>query len=167
MKKVCMVIAGLVLAFAANAGSLTWSCSGVVDAKGTQLSGVIAYLFIGDSTAGVADSITAGSFTGDGAMATATTSAKGVIMKTGIGSYASETVSAYMVVFDAATIDASNNFMVSGVVSQTFGATGNKTFNFTSTMPSVWTPTSDVPEPTSGLLLLVGGAMLALRRKQK
>ena len=25
----------------------------------------------------------------------------------------------------------------------------------------------DVPEPTSGLLLLVGGAMLALRRKQK
>ena len=26
---------------------------------------------------------------------------------------------------------------------------------------------SDVPEPTSGLLLLVGGAMLALRRKQK
>ena len=24
-----------------------------------------------------------------------------------------------------------------------------------------------VPEPTSGLLLLVGGAMLALRRKQK
>jgi hypothetical protein len=26
---------------------------------------------------------------------------------------------------------------------------------------------TDVPEPTSGLLLLVGGAMLALRRKQK
>ena len=25
----------------------------------------------------------------------------------------------------------------------------------------------DVPEPTSGLLLLIGGAMLALRRKQK
>ena len=28
-------------------------------------------------------------------------------------------------------------------------------------------PTPDIPEPTSGLLLLVGGAMLALRRKQK
>ncbi len=27
--------------------------------------------------------------------------------------------------------------------------------------------TTDVPEPTSGLLLLVGGALLALRRKQK
>ena len=33
-----------------------------------------------------------------------------------------------------------------------------------------WASTSgggDVPEPTSGILLLVGGAMLALRRKQK
>ena len=29
------------------------------------------------------------------------------------------------------------------------------------------TATTDVPEPTSGLLLLVGGAMIALRRKQK
>ena len=28
-------------------------------------------------------------------------------------------------------------------------------------------PTPAIPEPTSGLLLLVGGAMLALRRKQK
>ena len=26
---------------------------------------------------------------------------------------------------------------------------------------------TDVPEPTSGLLLLIGGAMVALRRKQK
>ena len=29
------------------------------------------------------------------------------------------------------------------------------------------TASTDVPEPTSGLLLLVGGAMIALRRKQK
>ena len=34
---------------------------------------------------------------------------------------------------------------------------------------SSWSPTSftAVPEPTSGLLLLIGGALLALRRKQK
>ena len=39
------------------------------------------------------------------------------------------------------------------------------------TSKTMWVSTSggggDVPEPTSGLLLLVGGAMLALRRKQK
>lgn len=30
-----------------------------------------------------------------------------------------------------------------------------------------WTEAAGTPEPTSGLLLLLGGAMLALRRKQK
>ena len=39
-------------------------------------------------------------------------------------------------------------------------------------LPTTWTisgitPLDPAPEPTSGLLLLVGGAMLALRRKQK
>ena len=42
----------------------------------------------------------------------------------------------------------------------------------TSSAPSSWKVTAsgtqpDVPEPTSALLLLMGGAMLALRRKQK
>ena len=32
---------------------------------------------------------------------------------------------------------------------------------------TTYTPASGSPEPTSGMLLLVGGAMLALRRKQK
>ena len=35
--------------------------------------------------------------------------------------------------------------------------------NFTTYTPS----SGDIPEPTSGLLLLVGAGMLALRRKQK
>ena len=34
-------------------------------------------------------------------------------------------------------------------------------------MANLAIPTSDIPEPTSGLLLLVGGSLLALRRKQK
>lgn len=42
-----------------------------------------------------------------------------------------------------------------------FGSTGNK---IGATVPP---PTPDVPEPTSGLLLAIGGAALALRRKQK
>ena len=43
----------------------------------------------------------------------------------------------------------------------------SKTFGGTPTPPPGPGPDGDVPEPTSGLLLLVGGAMLALRRKQK
>ncbi len=34
-------------------------------------------------------------------------------------------------------------------------------------MANLAIPTSDIPEPTSGLLLLIGGSLLALRRKQK
>ena len=51
----------------------------------------------------------------------------------------------------------------------TFGGT-----KFTTTGPTGWNTngsggggTTPVPEPTSGLLLLIGGAMVALRRKQK
>jgi len=32
---------------------------------------------------------------------------------------------------------------------------------------TTYTPTAGAPEPTSGMLLLIGGAMLALRRKRK
>jgi hypothetical protein len=52
------------------------------------------------------------------------------------------------------------------------------TTEFPDVVPSSWAVTGitktatggggeTIPEPTSGLLLLVGGAMLALRRKQK
>lgn len=34
-------------------------------------------------------------------------------------------------------------------------------------MTSAWQPLGNIPEPTSGLLLLLGVAGLALRRKQK
>ncbi len=47
-------------------------------------------------------------------------------------------------------------------LSMTFGSQENNT--------ATWKAiggTTDVPEPTSGLLLLVGGALLALRRRQK
>jgi len=49
-------------------------------------------------------------------------------------------------------------------------AFGAAVFSTASVSWATYTPSSgggDVPEPTSGLLLLVGGAMLALRRKQK
>ena len=65
---------------------------------------------------------------------------------------------------------------MSTTLSGSFAAkTGTSAFN---AQPSTWTvsgavakstptPGPDIPEPTSGLLLLVGAGMLALRRKQK
>ncbi len=88
---------------------------------------------------------------------------------------ANESVSLYMVIYDANTIEGAQNYIVSEVVSKTVAASdGDITLSFGSMkgtttankfLNSSWT--AAVPEPTSGLLLLVGGALLALRRKQK
>ena len=74
--------------------------------------------------------------------------------KIGVGDY-------YMVGTGSYTLEADVNVTKSV-------ATGAWT-QITATTPTPPTPPGPgpIPEPTSGLLLLVGGAMLALRRKQK
>ncbi len=76
----------------------------------------------------------------------------------------------YLVVFDKEM----NSYIISDLAEIDYGGTGgpNKSFDFSS---ATWTSLSlspgggdeGVPEPTSGLLMIVGGALLALRRKQK
>ena len=99
------------------------------------------------------------------------------------------TYTAFYVVFDSAspTAGSANYAVVSGAttLTKTIGATTattafasgnassilNDSSNWKSFGPATPTPPTPtpggIPEPTSGLLLLVGGAMLALRRKQK
>ena len=84
------------------------------------------------------------------------------------------TVNYYAVVYDASTVAAAKNYIVSDAVSVVANAAGsdaslsfgamsganlaaNKFYN------STWTA---VPEPTSGLLMLLGMAGLALRRRR-
>lgn len=79
----------------------------------------------------------------------------------------------YAVVFDQSTISDDAKFFVTGTRAAAANAdtsSATKTWTLSaanSQSPSNWKSVSDVPEPTSGLLLLVGGALLALRRKQK
>ena len=58
--------------------------------------------------------------------------------------------------------------LTSDVITDTFKAAAQGDITFSSAGPSKWTAVGggDVPEPTSGLLLLLGMAGLALRRKQ-
>ena len=56
----------------------------------------------------------------------------------------------------------------SGVTQGSWSMAGTAALSVTQFNANTFADAStDVPEPTSGLLLLVGGAMLALRRKQK
>ena len=71
--------------------------------------------------------------------------------------------------------DAANDYIVStgykygygDLVSQGYVATGAIDANSAAAAAAAGNMGSAVPEPSSGLLLLMGGAMLALRRKQK
>lgn len=86
-----------------------------------------------------------------------------------------DTISAYVAIFDASTVAAASNMYLSEVQSAvipTSGVAGSFTFGDSGDMiamasSSAWTAaSSSVPEPTSGLLLLIGMAGLALKRKR-
>ena len=81
-----------------------------------------------------------------------------------------ETVKAFAVVFNNADYKIADYAYVTPVASNSTGAEGQPAaLKFTgedSWDPSLWTKVENVPEPTSGLLLLLGVAGLALRRRR-
>ena len=79
--------------------------------------------------------------------------------------------SIYLIVVDGdkyAVANGGSAYQVTGAQVYGDGQTGsNVSANNSATALSYTKFQSDIPEPTSGLLLLVGAGMLALRRKQK
>ncbi len=186
MKKVMFALFVAASAVVANAAQVKWQLksTSVSDANGAGLgSSPTVYMVLASAldssyesaTALAADSVSSSGFTIGKKSATAT------------GTYASstiaigDTVSYYLVMADpdndryavfgsytssAATADGANDY-VDGVLQPAVTPT---TDQYSASLSSAtWTSFggSSVPEPTSGLLLLVGAGMLALRRKQK
>ena len=82
----------------------------------------------------------------------------------------------YLLIFNADTVADATSFFATGTKAFTTMEGANntaiqfgtqKTASQAAWSGSVGGGGGDVPEPTSGLLLLIGGAMMALRRKQK
>lgn len=152
MKKLLIIAALLVAGVAANAASFKWSAGNIYASNGTDK-------FTGEVTL-YATGI-------EGALSTVTATANGAVSATSFESTAftsGTTYDFYFVVVDngkefTSAIKSVQALDV-GTASITFGNMATQTQNAAN-----WT-TAAVPEPTSGLLMLVGLAGLALRRRR-
>jgi len=183
MKKMMMFAAAILCAAVTQAATIGWTNAGLTNYKGD------AYMIFVIGQKGVASQDAVVSLLGKGsdvsnlAFGSGTVAANGAATVLPANSTATldpGTYTSFLVVFDAATpVSGKTNYaLLSGIATQTlnigsttaiasFGTGGQATFWNNAANWKSYGPTGGVPEPTSGLLLLVGGAMLALRRKQK
>lgn len=190
MKKMIVVFAAVAMAACAQATALNWSITDVKEAVagGSTVNiaagSYSAYLFEIASKEVISDLLEEAHNGGDWATLSGTIASYSLAHKTNnaAGSWSGATgfessslVLAYAVIFDAESIaDAKNYYIVNGgepkgamlgqVDSMTldFGSQASSTSQGIVTEGSGW---QSIPEPTSGLLLLLGMAGLALKRK--
>ena len=196
MKKLIIAFVGTAFAVIAHAATVSWSISNVQTADSTKLTSGSEYVFFATSSAAADSAIAAiKGLAGKGAaeMTTAMSTAAfhdtkkataagnfGIGTSAALGGYTLPTLTdlglagettyyAYAVIFDTETITDASKFIVTGTASATTPASSasvNKSFNIGSQAANTTWSTVAVPEPTSGILLLLGMAGLALKRKR-
>ena len=180
MKKLIVTMCAVIFGLAAQASSVNWSFSWATDADGNDLTSGTAYLMnVATMTVAAAqEALSAKTFDATKAIDTSaitTDSAKGAhgggvktVDLTGDQTF-------YVVLVSG------GNYGITATTPVTMKSLGDTAVAFyelsddngVSTLPVAWSPggvsdggSGGVPEPTSGLLLLVGGALLGLRRKR-
>ena len=180
MKKLLTTIAVVVTATCIHAATFTWSMTNIMqpaDATSMATVGWLAGWYdnsSGSTLATVTALLEAGKMSEAYAAATytAATTALGTtqvrVNSSGNGSYSTgESASGFMVVFDATTAaDATHYIITDSKTSGAVNAAGsNISLAYGKASNYGWTAAA-VPEPTSGLLMLLGMAGLALKRKR-
>ena len=189
MKKVMFMLAAVAVAGVTHAAALNWSMglANGVDPSGNVIGSAesgssIVLAFIGTATAGTSYDTAVAVNTGDWDIGEeegekyAGVSGSLNSSYTGTGKLAEGNV--YAIMFQDKDgklyqLKDSTGALITDTltVDSTFNDRWSKSLtvekDFMATSGSYSGGSSGVPEPTSGLLLLVGGAMLALRRKQK
>lgn len=170
-----LVAATVMLGITANAAAVTWGLTSVTASPDAAAASGWAVYVMNASTY-EAFSALAADKVADYAMnnyayATTTAAGRGGAINVSYkgGSYSgSETVSTYLVLFNNADASAATYYANTGTQSITIsegGADATHSFGTFTAATSGWQTTA-VPEPTSGLLMLLGMAGLALRRRR-
>lgn len=188
MKKILLTLGIVAYGIVLNAATATWSMTNVTASpKNEAKAGMVAYFLMSTTYETFTENvnklknkeITASTFTSyvteNYTYNSATVSVTGR-MGTSInvsevsGSYSpGDSVSGYVVLFDNTDVASSSCFAYTTVKSQTVNAAGSNislaygTFASATSTTGGWTA---IPEPTSGLLMLLGAAGLALKRKR-
>ena len=195
MKKLIIIAAVALTAALTQAATVSWSMNGIVDSEGNAMSGGAAYIFCTKGTSATtidavtaalagltspsavkswleANSLTALSSTVSGGSA----GASGVDIEDSGVPAATPSVKLFAVVVDDALFGDATQYVVttaSGNVKTPAANTSNNAgFSISSAAmadSSNWkpaNPSGPVPEPTSGILMLVGLGALALRRRR-
>lgn len=179
MKKL-MVIAAVVMAVVgAKAAAVDWTASAVYDAwttaetgKNTAADGWLGYVVLASDYSNVVAGLKEGDTSAllDSAVGPVKTSSKGKFTALGAtGSVAAGNQSFYLIVLNNGTLKDATAFATSDAVSANIDASLDTTIAFGSMANATKTVdswTAMAPEPTSGLLLLIGCAGLALRRRR-
>ena len=181
MKKIMIMLVAVAMAACAQAASINWSIANNAYAKSaldtvntTRTANYTVMLFAESSRADVMAILAAGTTDGlsslalvDATKTKATGKAAGTISDVSSGN---QTV--FSVVFDTYTADMTladaKNYIASAAITQPSysGTDAATSLDFTATQFAGASWTAVAPEPTSGLLMLVGLGALALRRKR-
>jgi hypothetical protein len=173
MKKLLVVAAVALAAAVSQAAAVTWQITNIQSSPNvTAAAGWMIQLYSAD-TAFDYNAAKAGTIA---ALDSTTSYASGTILRSSstFGDYAANSpVNTYAVIYDAATVADAKNYIVSDVAYKNINATGSPLSvafgNMAGTTTTNLFRNSDwvaVPEPTSGLLMLLGMAGLALRRRR-
>ena len=180
MKKLVIALGAVVVAVMAQAAAVQWSVAGKTfapsgddPATNGRAKNYLVYAFSAADYETVTSALSAGKVSDaiDKAVSSSRTGASGAASGS-ISGVTGSTYDMFLVAFDTysaadATIDTAKNYLISATLTaSTYEPPASGTalaYSSTNWGSASWTA---VPEPTSGLLLLLGMAGLALKRKR-